>query len=243
MAEESDIIFREVDEDVRRAQMLALWRKHGLSFVLAVVFIIAIVVGWQLWTNMRESALRDASDLFATSIEKAAQQAPEQAVASFAELTKDLDGGYELMAGLQHGSALLAANNPAEAALAYDQVAQKASDRHVQAFAAYLAASAKLKAGQLDEAEAQLQALAMPDQPLYYSASELLAIIQINLNDLDAARSTLASLTEDPATPPAMAARASELSALFDMGADETPADQQVPADRGTEIDTGSPVQ
>ncbi|GER01092.1 hypothetical protein JCM17845_17150 [Iodidimonas gelatinilytica] len=238
MAEESDSIFREVDEDVRRDQMLALWRRHGVSFVSATVVVLLAAIGWQIWTDMRESSLNDLSDRYAAAQDAAAGETPEAAASLYAQLAKDLDGGYGLLAGLRQGATLLEDGDAAAAAAAYDRVVAKAGDSRVKAFAGYLAASAKVKAGDADGAIAQLQGLALPSEPLYYSATELLAAIYTAQGDIEEARSRFDALVEDPAAPAALVARARDMLALFDAESPGADADNSV-----GETESGSAAQ
>lgn len=218
MSDNSDLLFREVDEDVRRDQLIALWKRYGVYLVSAVVALVLIVVGYQFYDSRRDAALKAQSDRYKALTESIEALTPSEAAERLAAAAGDFSGGYRQLAGLQEAAALAKAGDHAAAAAAYDRVAAAARDRRVSAFAAWLAASERYAAGDSDGALAALAALSASGEPLARSATEMMGAIYLALEDIEAARAMFQSLAEDAATPPAMRARAGDVLALLSDG-------------------------
>jgi hypothetical protein len=78
-----------------------------------------------------------------------------------------------------------------------------------------LAAQEAFADGSPDDLASQLEKLSGANSPWRYSALELRALAQLRAGDTQNARATLASLVDDPRTPPDMSRRAAELLAAL----------------------------
>lgn len=245
MSDQGDGIFREIDEEVRRDQLLALWKRYGRFFVGLLVLLIAASASFQLWRNYRESQLEQQSAIYEQAVEASANAVPGERAATFSSLAEELKGGYALLARMRQANALMEAGDLEAAATLYEEVAKAANDARLSAYAQYLAATAMLEFQGPDAAIAQLRPLARADNPVYYSALELLGIAHLEAGDTEAARSQFAAIAEDPAAPPALQSRAEEILAMLSpsTAAQEggsSSADEEAPAERDEE-DGGGP--
>ena len=215
MSDQGDGIFREIDEEVRRDQLLALWKRYGRFFVGLLVLLVAAAASYQLWSNYRESQFEQQSAIYEEAVEAAAEAPPGERAASFARLAGELTGGYALLAKLRQAHALMESNDFEAAATLYEEVAEAADDARLADYARYLAAMAMLEFQGPDAAIAQLGPIAQSDSPIYYSALELLGVAYLEAGDTEAARSQFAAITEDPAAPQALKSRAEDILTLL----------------------------
>ena len=129
-------IFREVDEEVRRQQLIKLWERFGSLMIGAVVLLIVAVAGWRVyeWREMKRAA--EAGTAFEAAMTLSEQGKPAEAEAAFAKLAADGTGSYRALAKLREAAEL--ARNDAKAAVAiFDSLAADASvGRVLQDFAA-----------------------------------------------------------------------------------------------------------
>ena len=227
MADPSDSIFREVDEDVRRDQLLALWRNYGKYLVSGLVATIAGVLGYQLWQDHREGRMREEAGIYMDAVSAAAEAEPVVAARLLEEAAASLDGGYGLLVDLQRAHALRDAGRMEEALDIYDSVSARADSTVMSAYAAYLAAGAALKVDSPDAVIARVEALAVPGSPLYFSLTEILGAAYLQAGDATGARAQFAALSEDPEAPPQIAARAQEMLAVLGEGADPGAASEE----------------
>lgn len=215
MSDQGDGIFREIDEEVRRDQLLALWKRYGRFFVGLLVLLVAAAAGFQFWRNYSESQLEQQSAIYEEAVEATADAPPGERAASFARLSEELDGGYALLAKMRQAHALMETGDFEAAATLYDAVADAADDTRLAAYARYLGATAALEFQGPDSAIARLAPIAQADSPVYYSALELLGIAHLEAGDPEAARSQFASIAEDPAAPAALKSRAEDILAML----------------------------
>jgi len=215
VADPSDSIFREVDEDVRRDLLVALWRRYGVYLVSGLVAIIAGVLGFQLWEDYREGQMREEAGIYMDAVSVAEDAEPVVAATLLEEAAQKLDGGYRLLIDLRRAHALREAGRMAEALSLYDAVAAQAENTILAAFSAYLAAGAALQVESPDAAIARLSPMAVPDSPFYYSLTELLGAAYLQAGDEAGARAQFSALADDPEAPPQIAARAEEMLAVL----------------------------
>ncbi|MFQ5347255.1 MAG: tetratricopeptide repeat protein [Rhodothalassiaceae bacterium] len=221
MADESELIFREVDEEVRRDRLIALLKKHGPRAAVVLVLVIAGVIGYRYWEAQRERALRAEAARYVALVESIDKKSPAEMADILAEARPSFDGGYALLVRMREAGARAKAGQLAVAIGLYDEVARMADDPRLKAYAALFAAEASLDSEGPATAIARLEPLAAPEAPLRFSALELLGAAELAAGDTEAARSRFSGLVEDPETPPGIKARARDM--LASMGAPPEP--------------------
>lgn len=247
MTDDSDLIFREVDEDVRRDRLVAIWKRYGVHVIAGLVLVIVAVLGWQWFEGRRDAALKAQSERYQallTAIE-GKDPADTLAVLSGPE-SRGLEGIYATLAGFLRAGALARSGDHAAAAGLYDSLAADASDAHLAQYAAFLGAAERFAAGDSDGALLALDRLSASDISLRPSAMELSAAIHLSLGDAGTARPLLEKLAGDAATPPAMRARVGDLLALLakdepaaDVAAGPTGEPAAVPPSEGADDEGG----
>ena len=210
----SDEFIREVNEELQRDRLQALWRRYGalvVGVVLLVVLAVAAREGWQWWTDrrMQEEAVR-----FAAAEQLLATNRAAEAQAAFDALAAEADTGYAALARLREAEAARAAGDPAAAAQALERLAAGGdADPLLRDLAALLAAAAGLGGDGPTAAMRRLEPLAAPGQPWRDTARELLALAQIRAGELERARGTLLALTQEGTAAPAQQRRVQALLA------------------------------
>jgi len=215
VSDQGDGIFREIDEEVRRDQLLALWKRYGRVLVAGLLVIVLTVLGYQLWRNQIEESLERQSALYQEAVEAAAEAGPAETAEIFGELAGRLEGGYARLAKLRLAGAHAQAGELAAAADLYREVAEAVEDARLSAYARYMAGAALLEAEGPDAAIAMLAPLEDPSQPLHYSALELLGVAYLEAGDREAAIAQFAAIAEDPSVPPALKGRAEDMLAML----------------------------
>lgn len=214
-------IFREVDEDLRRDQIMKFWKRHGGLVIGAAILVVAATagnVGWKHWrtTRMEErtavlsealSKLRPA-DENARPDTKAAADALAAASAKLGEGHADIARLYE--AGLR------AREGERDKAIAlYDQVAGTAgSNPMLRDLATLMSVQQQLDTGDAAALRARLAPLLKTGNAWKASATEASALLAVRAGDNAGAAALFKELSEDSTAPQALRARATELAAL-----------------------------
>jgi hypothetical protein len=203
-------VFREVDEEVRREQLLKLWRRHSkhvIAAVLLVLAVVAAVLGWRAWQEQRR--IERANAYLA-----AAALPPAEAVVAYDAMAGE--DGYGVLARLREAALLAELGRKAEALAAFEAVSL---DRDVPQVYRDLAVilHAQHALGQADSGELirRLEPLTAADNPWRFPAMELTALAELHAGNTARARTLFLTLADDPAAPAGLRGRASEIAATL----------------------------
>jgi hypothetical protein len=203
-------VFREVDEEVRREQLLKLWRRHSKQVIAAVLLVLAVVAaifGWRQWQEQRRI---DRANAYLA----AAALPPAEAVEAYEGLAGE--DGYGVLARLRQGSLLAELGRKAEALAAFEALSM---DRDVPQVYRDLAVilHAQHALGQADSGDLirRLEPLTAADNPWRFPAMELTALAELHAGNSARARTLFLTLADDPAAPASLRGRAAEIAATL----------------------------
>ncbi|HLW27961.1 MAG TPA: tetratricopeptide repeat protein [Kiloniellales bacterium] len=208
--------FREIDEEVRRDQLLATWRKYRVLIIGAVAAVILGVAGFQAWQAYEQRQRVAAAERYA--IAEAQLEAGEraQALQRFAQMADPDDKAYGLLAAFELAR-LAAEDGNAQLALeTWGSVAEGSAPQAYRDAAILAAASFRIDQGEVEEGEAMLEPLTEAGRPYRALALELSAVAALAREDLDAARSRLEGLQADIEAPAGTRQRAGEMVGTLD---------------------------
>lgn len=201
-------VFREVDEEVRREQLLKLWQRHSkhvIGAVAAVVVLALAIFGWREWQEQRR--IERANSYLA-----AAALSPAEAVEALEELG-GTGGGYAVLSRLRRAASLAELDRKAEALAAFDEIAR---DRDVpqpyRDLAVLLYAQNGL--GQTDAADIarRLEPLTAAENAWRFTALELTALAELSAGNGSKARVLFLTIADDPGAPAGLRGRAAEIA-------------------------------
>ena len=201
-------VFREVDEEVRREQLLKLWQRHSrhvIGALAAIVVLVLAIVGWREWQERQRNERANA-------YLAAAAMAPGEAVEALEELG-GRGGGYAVLARLRRAASLAELDRKAEALAAFDEIAR---DRNVpqpyRDLAVLLYAQNGL--GQTDAADLvrRLEPLTATENPWRFTALELTALAELSAGNAAKARVLFLTIADDPGAPAGLRGRAAEIA-------------------------------
>jgi hypothetical protein len=207
MTDQRDLLAREVDEELRREQLLKLWEQYGTYAVIVAVLIIVAVGGYKY------SQYRSALAAEATGAEfVAATQGggnPGEADKLLENIAAKGPIGYATLARLRLAAALRTNGKEADAASAYQAVADDGRvDGLLRDYARLQAAMLTLDTASWTDMQNRLNDLASDSNPWRYSARELLGLSAYKAGHQKEAREQFERLIGDQGTPPGIAERA-----------------------------------
>lgn len=208
-------IFREIDEELRRDNLLKLLSRywpHLAGIVIAALVIAGGIAGWQY----HERALRQAqSTRYAAALSLAGQGKEAQAAALFGAIARE-GGGFAELAAFEQAAALVRSGHPRQAVAIYDHIAASSPHPRFRELAVLLAAMQQMR-GKADPQAviARLKPLSAPGDPWRPSALELTALARLEAGDRSGARKLYQGLAADPSAPPGLRARAARMAAAL----------------------------
>ncbi len=206
-------IFQEVNEDIRSAQLKALWDRFGILVISSAVALVVATGIWVYWQDMQRTKREAAATQFLTGEKLLLDGKSSEAAAHFAKLAQDAGiDGYKLLARMKEAAAKAEAGDAPGAVAAYDALAaDSVMDPVLRAIASLKAAMLLFDTASTDELKLRLTPLAKEDAPVRHSAREVLAFLALRENAVDAARKQFQELADALDAPQGVRARAAEI--------------------------------
>lgn len=209
----NDNVFREIDEELRRDRLLALWRKYGrfaIGGALAVVIIVAAKGGWEKYSRQQTLA---TGVQYHTATELLGQGNEDTARAAFAMIAKEGSEGYASLARF-HEAALVSAKGDTEGAIQiYREITEDGgAPVTLRNLARILGAYRRIDREDPDTLLSELEPLTAAGSSWRHSALEITALVAIRSGERAKAREIYTRLAADPDAPEMLRQRAEEMS-------------------------------
>jgi len=205
-------IFREIDEELRRDNLLKLWSRYGRYIIAIAVFALVVAGGIVAWRDHQLSERRAQSTRYAAALTLARDGKEADAVKVFAAIA-DEGGGYAILASFEEAVLLAKSGDREAAAAAYDRIAAASElDSNLRGLAVLLSVMQRMPDADPHTTIDRLAPLTASDNPWRPSAIELTALARLKSGDKTGALDLFKSLADDPATPQSLRARAAEMT-------------------------------
>ena len=205
-------IFREIDEELRRDNLLKLWSRYGRYIIAIAVFALVVAGGIVAWRDHQLSERRAQSTRYASALTLARDGKEADAVKVFAAIA-DEGGGYAILASFEEAALLAKSGDREAAAAAYDRIAAASElDSNLRGLAVLLSVMQRMPDADPHTTIDRLAPLTASDNPWRPSAIELTALARLKSGDKTGALDLFKSLADDPATPQSLRARAAEMT-------------------------------
>lgn len=212
-ADPDEAFLREVDEGVRRDQVLSLWQRFGKLGVTVLVLALAALAGYLWWRDAAAAKAGVAGEDFARATEQLDVGEAAKARPVLATLAKDGPAGYAPLAQMVQASDAVAAGDIPRAVKLLDAIAADKGVAEPLRDAA-LIKSVRLGFDTLPPATviSRLQPLAVPGAPWFGIAAEMTALAHVKAGKPEAAKPLLTAIVLDAGNSPSMRGRAAQLA-------------------------------
>jgi hypothetical protein len=209
MVDQRDQLAREVDDELRREQLLKLWEQYG-TYVIAVAALIIVGVGGVKYYQHRSVLAAEAAGArFVAATHQVTESRVEEARKELEAIVASGPGGYAALARLRLAGADGAAGKTIEAATAFEAVAKDSSvDQLLRDYSQLQAAMLRLDTANWTDMQNRLNDLVSEQNPWRYSARELLGLAAYKAGKMDEARQEFQRLIGDRTAPQGIAERA-----------------------------------
>lgn len=212
-AAEENVFLREVDDALRTDNTLHLLRRYGMIVGGVIVLVLAALAGWMLWTNHVAHVAGVKGENFAIALDQVEAGRYDPARASLDQLTANGGPGYAASARLVEGGIALDQKKPQDAAKIFAAIA--ADPKAPQPYRDL--ATVREMAIRFDQVPPQtvidrLKPLAVPGNPWFGSAGELVGVAEIKAGHKPEAGALFAQMSKDPSVPESLRRRASQLA-------------------------------
>jgi len=216
---DNEAFYREVDEEVRREQLLTYWQRYGKLAIAAAVLLLAAIAGFFWWQNRQEVEAGKRGAELISAFEDIAARNKAAAAPKLEALAKSEAPGYRVAALLTKADMAIEANDLPGAVALFKSVAD---DKALAAPYRDLA-TVRMTALEFDRLAPRavidrLKPLAVPGNPWFGSAGEMTALAHLKLNQPRDAARIFAALAKDQKVPESIRARAVQMAGS--LGAD-----------------------
>ena len=215
MTMSDDNIFREVDEDLRREQLAAMWDKYGVYVLIAAAVIVAVVAGYNVYHWWADKRAAETGAAFYQATQLVDEKKQNLALDAFAKIAKSGGGGYQTLADLQMASIQAREGHKKEAVELYEKVASGGADEMLRDFAKLEAATLRLDEADPAEIRKRVEGLNTDTNPWRYSAQELLGLAAFRSGNMAESEKIFSQIIGDPSAPAEIRRRAETMLALL----------------------------
>ncbi|MEN9931958.1 MAG: hypothetical protein RIS17_531 [Pseudomonadota bacterium] len=208
-----DAFLREVDEEYRRSQLAGLWKRYGTLAIAALVLGLAALAGWLFWQDRQDKAAGEAGAALIRATEQLEVGEGARARPVLEAMTRDGPGAYAGLARMVLANDALAGGDRAKARGLYEAVANDSALPQPLRDAA-LVKAVRTGFDQMRPADviAKLKPLAVPGNPWFAVAGELVAVAHFKDGKPEAAKPILIAMVKDDKLGPSLRTRAAQLA-------------------------------
>jgi hypothetical protein len=219
---DNETFYREVDEELRRDQMLGYWKRYGKLAIAGIILFIAAIGGIIWWMNQRELKEGDRGETLLTAFDDISAGKAASAQAKLDQISRSGVEGYRVAALLTQADMASDANQAGKAVSLFQQIA---NDTALPQPYRDLA-TVRMTALQFDKLPPQeivtrLKPLAVSGGPWFGSAGEMVASAYLKLNRPQEAGTLFAAIAKDRKVPETIRTRASQMAGS--LGVDAMP--------------------
>jgi hypothetical protein len=209
MAEPTDMLAREIEEELRRERLLRLWDRYG-TYILAVALAVVVGVGgYKFYESRRVEANETASISYIVGLRDLAMNKAAEGQQALEELAAHAPHGYATLSRLRLAGHDQSAGNAAQAIATYDEIIKDTSvDPILADYARLQIAMLKLDSADFTELKNRVTPLAGDKSPWRFSARELLGLGAYKAGLTAEARNHFQRLVADRQAPPSISERA-----------------------------------
>ncbi len=211
----ADPIFREIDEEVRRENILKLWRRFRYWIIGSVVTVIVFVAGGLGIMEYREIQRQDWGDHLLRSLQSADEEGAAAALDRFTEIADDASGSYRILSLFNEAAMQARLGNTEEAIKIYNDLQSFARPDHLRDLATLLWAYYQLDGNNDADLKTRLVPLTGDDSAWKYSAREIMAFLAYRRGGKDQSRILFKELESDPQSPEGIRTRAKQMLAVL----------------------------
>ncbi|WP_326523927.1 tetratricopeptide repeat protein [Sphingomonas sp.] len=216
----NEAFLREVDEELRRDEAVAFWKRWGKLLIAAIVLGLLGLAGWLWWGSHREGRAGEQGERFNQAIEALSANQPEKSAPILADLAKSGTPGYRALSKYTQADIALQKDDLKGAAALFAEVANDSSAAQpLRDLALVRQTTAEYDTLQPQAVIDRLRPLAVKGQPWFGSAGEMTAVAHLRMGRKDLAGRLFGELARDETVPSSIRQRAVQMAGVLGVDA------------------------
>ena len=215
-----EAFLREVDEELRRDQLAGFWARWGRWVIVAIIAGLAIFGGYLFWQYRREVNAGVEGEKLQAAFDTLGANKLAEAQGQLAPIAQSGRDGYRALALFAQADILLQKNDNKGAAALFAKVAGDPSQpdpfRNLALVRQTTAEYDQLKPQVVID---RLRPLAVPGNPWFGSAGEMMAVAELRTGRRDLAGALFGQIARDDGVPQSIRQRAVQMAGLLGVDA------------------------
>lgn len=223
-AAQGDGFLREVDDALREDQVFTALQKYGKPVGAAIAAGLLGLAGWLWYDNHKASTSGEQGEVLTKALDNIEARNLKAATDEVAPLAKDGTDGYRAAARMLSAGVLVEQGKTAEAAKAFAAIAADGDAPQAYRDLATIR-EVSLTFDQIGPAKVveRLKPLAVPGNPWFGSAGELVAMAYVKQGNNELAGALFAQIAKDKTVPDSLRRRTRQMAGLLGVDAVEEP--------------------
>lgn len=223
-AAQRDVFMREVDDALRQDQMLGFFKRFGVPVIGLVVAGLLGLGGYLWWDHSQKQAAGENSEKLVVAIDQVEAANLGAADKQLSPLTEDAGDGGAAAAKLMRAGIALRQDRRGDAVKLFGEVAaDEGAPKPYRDLATVREVAANFDAMEPQQVVDRLKPLAIPGNPWFGNAGELVAIAYLKQGKENLAGPLFAQIARDEKSPETLRRRARQLAGLLGVDAVDDP--------------------
>ncbi|WP_126176339.1 tetratricopeptide repeat protein [Tsuneonella rigui] len=219
-AAQDDVLLREVDDAVRQDQYAEAAQRYGRPVGIAVIIALALFGGYLFWDHRQTAAQEKDSEALVSALDQVERGNLGSASTALDPIIADGGDGAKAAAQLLKAGIAMEQSKPEEAAKLYDTVAADGdAPQAMRDLATIRAVTARYDRMKPAEVVAKLKPLAVPGNPWFGPAGEIVAMAYLDQGKTAEAGTLFGAIAKDKNTPETLKSRTRQMAGLLGVDA------------------------
>lgn len=221
VSDSTDILFQEINEEIKNEKIMAFWKKYGLYALILVVVALTIAVSYESIVAWKNKKAQTWSDAYAYAFNLQIQGNYDKSIAVFQEMADKNDGIYRDFSLLQIANIYLEQDKVNEAMTTLQKIIDNDdANPNLKNVALIKLVSYKLENAPAEEINKLLEPIINANNVWTNVALELKAMLAIRENDLATAKDLYSQILNSGANlQESMKSRAQDMLAVLSEAA------------------------
>jgi hypothetical protein len=217
---DNESFYREVDEELRRDQLTGTWQRYGKWIIAAGILLLAAIAGFLYWQQQKQEQAGKQGETISALFDDIAAGKTQGAEPKLEALAKEGTPGYRAAALLTKADLALTQGKDAEAVAAFKAVAEDGDLPAPYRELALLRQTATEYDSLAPAVVVQrLQSLAVPGNPWFGSAGEMVALAHLKQQKPRDAARIFAAMAKDETIPASIRSRSVQMAGALGVDA------------------------
>jgi hypothetical protein len=242
-AARDNMFMREVDDALRQDQMAGIVENYGKLILIGIVVVLLALGGWFYYRHIQTEAAGERGEELTNALDAVRNNNLAGAANALKPLETADQPGYRAVSQILAAGIKQQQNDPKGAAATFAKVAADDSlPQPLRDLALIRQTAAEYDSLKPQEVIARLKPLAVPGNPWFGSAGEMVAIAHMRMNKPDLAGPLFLQLSEDKQVPETIRSRSRQLAGVMGVDAVTDPSKAQGVAEAAAAPGLSPPV-